>query len=75
MIIALPWLQANPAVRAGLNEGDVLLALRGQAVIDIAILANLLDSETIGVSCPLTILRGTSLTELAITPTEKAIAG
>lgn len=63
----------SPATRAGLREGDVLLALQGQAVIGIGALARLLDSETIGTSCALTILRGTSLTTLAITPVERAL--
>ncbi|MDD5247769.1 MAG: trypsin-like peptidase domain-containing protein [Rhodocyclaceae bacterium] len=66
--------RGGPAARAGVMAGDVLLALQGQAVTSVAALARLLAGESIGVSCPLTVLRGTSILTLAITPGERAVA-
>ena len=62
----------GPAAQAGVREGDVLLALQGKAITGVAALARLLDSETIGMSYPLTILRGGGLATLTVTPTERA---
>lgn len=67
--------RGGPAAGAGIKEGDVLLALHGQAITSVATLARLLDGESIGLSHPLSILRGTSLTTLAIMPGERAVAG
>ena len=61
----------NPAARAGIREGDVLLALRGSNITGVAALARLLDSETIGAPCEFTVLRGTRLETLAVTPAER----
>jgi S1-C subfamily serine protease len=64
----------SPAARAGVREGDVLLALQGKSVTGVATLARLLDSETIGTACEVTVLRGSRLTEISVTPGEAAAA-
>lgn len=60
----------GPAARAGLRDGDVLLALQGKAVTGIATLARLLDGESIGAPRELTWLRGSHLETTVITPAE-----
>lgn len=62
---------AGPAAGAGLRDGDVLLTLQGKVVTGVAALARLLDGGTIGVSCELGILRGSSLAALTIVPVER----
>jgi S1-C subfamily serine protease len=64
----------SPAARAGVREGDVLLALQGKPLAGVATLARFLDSETIGTACEMTVLRGSHLTTMNIIPAEKAIA-
>jgi S1-C subfamily serine protease len=64
----------SPAAIAGLREGDVLLALQGKAVTGVASLARMLDSESIGLPCELTMLRGSSLATVTVTPIESGIA-
>jgi len=61
----------QPAARAGIRDGDVLLAMRGSNITGVAALARLLDSETIGAPCEFTLLRGTRLETLAVTPAER----
>jgi S1-C subfamily serine protease len=61
---------ASPAARGGVREGDVLLALRGWPVTGVAALARLLDGESIGTPAEVTILRGSRLERLTITPGE-----
>lgn len=58
------------AARAGIREGDVLLALQGKAVAGIATLARLLDGASIGSPQEITILRGSHLETLTVTPGE-----
>ncbi len=48
----------SPADRAGLQEGDVLLAYDGQSTPSIDALHRLLTEARVGVASPLTILRG-----------------
>jgi S1-C subfamily serine protease len=60
----------SPAAKAGLREGDVVLTLRNRATRGVASLMKLLDGETIGVSCELSILRGSQIITAAVTPTE-----
>lgn len=60
----------GPAARAGIREGDVLLALEGKAVAGIATLARLLDGASIGNPREVTLLRGSHLETLAVTPAE-----
>ena len=60
----------SPAAEAGLREGDVLLTLRNKATSGVASLMKLLDGETIGIPCQLSVLRGSQIINLSITPTE-----
>ena len=60
----------SPAAKAGLREGDVLLTLHNKATRGVASLMKLLDGETIGVACELSILRGSQIITAAVTPTE-----
>jgi S1-C subfamily serine protease len=63
----------SPAAKAGVREGDVLLEWQGKAVTGVAALARLLDSETIGTACKMTVLRGSSVTTMPITPAEVSV--
>jgi S1-C subfamily serine protease len=60
----------SPAARAGIREGDALLAWGGKALTGVAALARLLDSETIGKPCELTLLRGSGAATVMVTPVE-----
>jgi len=62
----------SAAQRAGVREGDVIVAIDGRNVPGIAALARLLDGQTIGSACRFTVLRGSGLIELTLTPAEMA---
>lgn len=63
----------SPAGLAGVQEGDVILALEGSAVTGVAALTRLLGSETIGRPSELNVLRGSHLTTVTVTPTEVTV--
>ena len=60
----------SPAARAGLRDGDVVLAFAGQAVTGIDDLHRLLTDERIGVAATLTILHTAQRRDLTIVPKE-----
>lgn len=60
----------SPAVRAGLREGDVIIALAEQAIAGVDDLHRLLTDAQVGVKTPIAILRRTERMELAIVPDE-----
>jgi S1-C subfamily serine protease len=60
----------SPAKRAGLREGDVIIALEGQPVAGVDDLHRLLTEVRVGVSCSLTVLRWTEKLELQVVPEE-----
>jgi len=60
----------SPAKRGGLREGDVIVALEGQAVAGVDDLHRLLTEVRVGVSCSLTVLRWTEKLELKVVPEE-----
>ena len=60
----------SPAERAGLREGDVMLALNGQPVPSIDSLHKLLTGDQIGVDSTLAIIRGTEKIDVKIRPAE-----
>jgi S1-C subfamily serine protease len=60
----------SPAERAGLREGDVIVALEGQPVAGVDDLHRLLTEVRVGVSCSLTVLRWTEKLELKVVPEE-----
>jgi S1-C subfamily serine protease len=60
----------GPADKAGLEEGDLILGLDGQAVGGIDDLHRLLTEERVGVKVPLRILRRPEILTLQIVPQE-----
>ncbi|GAB3792081.1 S1C family serine protease [Dyella agri] len=62
----------GPATRAGLEDGDIVIAFDGQAVDGIDRLHRLLDAEHIGRSTPIVVLRRDRRLELPIVPGELA---
>ena len=62
----------SPAKRAGLREGDVIVALEGHPVAGVDDLHRVLTDVRVGVSCSLTVLRYTEKLELRVVPEETA---
>jgi len=60
----------SPAQRAGLREGDVIIALDGKPVAGVDDLHRLLTDARVGVSSSLTVLRWTEKLELRVLPEE-----
>ena len=60
----------SPAQRAGLREGDVIVALDGKSVAGVDDLHRLLTDARVGVSSSLTVLRWTEKLELPVVPEE-----
>jgi S1-C subfamily serine protease len=60
----------SPAQRAGLREGDVIVALEGQAVAGVDDLHRVLSDIGAGVRAELAVLRGTEKLSLAVVPEE-----
>jgi len=61
---------SGPAQRAGLREGDVIVALDGKPIAGVDDLHRLLTEARVGVSNPVTVLRWTEKLELHIVPEE-----
>jgi S1-C subfamily serine protease len=68
MVLAVE--ESSPAKRAGLRQGDILVALDGQAVAGVDDLHRLLTELRVGASCELTVLRWTEKLQLNIVPEE-----
>lgn len=60
----------SPAKRAGLRDGDIIVALEGQPVAGVDDLHRLLTEVRVGVSCAVTVLRWTEKLELKVVPEE-----
>src|SRR5262249_24454501 len=60
--------EGSPAKRAGMREGDVIVALEGQPVAGVDDLHRLLTEVCVGVSSTLTVLRYTEKLELTVVP-------
>jgi S1-C subfamily serine protease len=60
----------RPAERAGLREGDLVIAFNGQAVGSVHDLHKMLVAEQIGVTASVTIIRHTEKLEMSILPAE-----
>ena len=60
----------SPAKRAGLREGDVIVALEAQPVAGVDDLHRLLTDLRVGVSCSLTVIRWTEKLEIKVVPEE-----
>jgi S1-C subfamily serine protease len=62
----------SPAKRAGLRDGDIIIALEGKPVAGVDDLHRLLADIRAGAGCSLTVLRHTEKIELKIVPEEAA---
>ncbi len=62
----------SPASRAGLREGDVIVAFEGKPVSSIDELHRHLVARVIGIPSRLTVIRHTEKLDLAVTPEELA---
>jgi S1-C subfamily serine protease len=62
--------EGSPAKRAGVREGDVIVALEGQPVAGVDDLHRLLTDLRMGVSCSLTVIRWTEKLEIKVVPEE-----
>jgi len=60
----------SPAERAGLRQGDLIVAFNDQPVGTVHHLHKVLVGEQIGVSATLTIIRHTEKLEISILPAE-----
>ena len=69
-VVALSVEEKSPAKRAGVREGDVIVALEGHPVAGVDDLHRVLTDVRVGVSCSLTVLRYTDKLELRIVPEE-----
>jgi S1-C subfamily serine protease len=58
----------SPAAKAGLHEGDVIVALQDEAVEGVDVLHRQLHEERIGQKTMLTVLRGSRKLELSVVP-------
>jgi len=66
--------EKSPAQRAGVREGDVIMALDGRPIAGVDDLHRVLTDVRVGGSCSLTVLRHTDKLELKIVPEEAASA-
>jgi S1-C subfamily serine protease len=69
-VVALSVEEKSPARRAGVREGDVIVALECHPVAGVDDLHRVLTDVRVGVSCSLTVLRRTEKMELKIVPEE-----
>ena len=64
--------ETSPAKRAGLRDGDIMIALEGKPVAGVDDLHRVLTDVRVGLSCALTVLRRTDKLDLKIVPEEAA---
>lgn len=69
-VVVLSLEDGSPARRAGLREGDIIVALDGQPVAGVDDLHRLLTDIRVGVTSALTVLRWTEKLELKVVPEE-----
>jgi S1-C subfamily serine protease len=69
-VVVISIEENSPAKRAGLREGDVIVALEGHPVAGVDDLHRVLTDVRVGVSCSLTVLRWTEKLELKVVPEE-----
>lgn len=62
----------SPAARAGLKEGDIIVAFNGCPVAGVDDLHRMLTEEQIGVASSLTVIKRANKREVKIIPTERA---
>ena len=71
-VVVISVEEKSPAQRAGVREGDVIVALEGHPVTGVDDLHRVLTDVRVGVSCSLTVLRHTEKIPLKIVPEETA---
>jgi S1-C subfamily serine protease len=71
-VVVLSVEEKSPAARAGVREGDVIVALEGHPVAGVDDLHRVLTDVRVGASCSLTLLRHTEKIDLRIVPEEAA---
>ena len=69
-VVVISVTAGSPGQKAGLREGDVIVALDGQPVAGVDDLHRLLTDARVGVSSVLTVLRWTEKLELKVVPEE-----
>src|SRR6202790_3532369 len=69
-VVVISVTAGSPGLRAGLREGDVIVALDGKPVAGVDDLHRLLTDTRVGVSSSLTVLRWTERSELPVVPEE-----
>jgi S1-C subfamily serine protease len=69
-VVVLGVEENSPARRAGLREGDIIVALEGQPLAGVDDLHRMLTDVRVGVNCALTVLRWTEKLELKVVPEE-----
>jgi S1-C subfamily serine protease len=69
-VVVISVTEGSPARKAGLREGDVIVALDGKPVAGVDDLHRLLTDARVGVSSSLTVLRWTEKLELQVLPQE-----
>jgi S1-C subfamily serine protease len=69
-VLVISFEPQSPAQKAGLRQGDVIVAFASQPIAEIDDLHKLLTEARIGVESTLTILRGPEKMDLSIFPEE-----
>src|ERR1700688_1546200 len=72
-VVVISVEENSPAKRAGLREGDVIVALEGHPVAGVDDLHRVLTDVRVGVSCSLTVLRWTEKLEMRVVPEEASM--
>ena len=67
-VIITGVLQNGPAAQAGVQPGDVITAVKGKPVGNVSQLLTAVAALKPGTPAPLTVLRGTSQSDIAVTP-------
>ena len=70
-ILVISMDEDSPARRAGLVEGDIIIAFAGERVDGIDELHRLLSEERVGAEQPITVIRRTEKLDLGIIPLER----
>jgi S1-C subfamily serine protease len=69
-VVVISVADSGPGKRAGLREGDVIVALDGKPIAGVDDLHRLLTDARVGASNKLAVLRWTEKLELAVVPQE-----
>jgi S1-C subfamily serine protease len=69
-VVVISVTSGSPGQKAGLREGDVIIALDGKAIAGVDDLHRLLTDARLGVASPLTVLRHTEKLEMRVVPAE-----